>query len=75
VEFLAIDHENGGGKRHMKQIGGGGAMLARWLRDNKFPLGYRVACHNCNQSAGLYGCCPHKGQTSFWNSFGPGHTR
>lgn len=62
-EFLGFDHVNGGGTKHRKEIGGGGTKLVLWLRRNGYPKGFRVACHNCNQSLGLYGYCPHKGDS------------
>ena len=58
--FLTIDHIEGGGRQHIRQIGGGGIKLYRWLRNHKFPKGYRVLCMNCNW--GRYrngGECPH----------------
>ena len=60
LEFLAIDHVNGGGSAHRKEIkknGTGNFYL--WLKDNGFPLGFRVLCHNCNFAIGKYGICPH----------------
>lgn len=57
-EFLAIDHIEGGGKRHRIQIRIG---LDRWLVKNSFPDGYRILCHNCNMALGFYGYCPHGG--------------
>ena len=56
-EFLAIDHINGGGNKHIKSIGG---KLVRWLIKNNFPQGFRVLCHNCNMSLGHHGYCPHE---------------
>jgi hypothetical protein len=60
IEFLSIDHIDGGGNKHRleqaSKIGG----FYSWLKRNNFPKGYRVLCHNCNQSIGLYGYCPHK---------------
>jgi len=56
-EFLAIDHINGGGNKHVKSIGG---KLVRWLIKNKFPEGFRVLCHNCNMALGHHGYCPHE---------------
>ena len=56
-EFLAIDHINGGGGKHRKQVG---AKMDRWLRRNGYPEGFRVLCHNCNQAISHYGCCPHE---------------
>lgn len=57
IEFLSIDHVDGGGTKHRKQIGRGN--LYRWLINNNFPNNYRVLCHNCNQAIGIYGKCPH----------------
>ena len=59
IEFLCIDHITGGGVKHRKEVGGGN-NLYRWLKNNNFPKGFRVLCHNCNMSLGLYGYCPHK---------------
>jgi hypothetical protein len=56
-EFLSIDHINGGGGKHKKEHRG---HLYQFLRNNKFPDGYRILCHNCNMSRGLYGYCPHE---------------
>lgn len=59
--FLSIDHINGGGKRHREEIGlgSGGVLFYQWLKDNGFPEGYRILCHNCNQAMGTFGYCPH----------------
>ncbi len=61
-EFLAIDHINGGGKRHRKALNLGGSDFYRWLKRNHFPKGFRVLCHNCNLALGFYGYCPHQSQ-------------
>jgi len=58
IEFLSVDHVKGGGQKHRKVIGQSG--LYSWLKKNSFPPGFRVLCHNCNQSIGLYGYCPHQ---------------
>ena len=58
IEFLGIDHINGGGRAHRKSIGESG--LYCWLKRNNFPKGFRVLCHNCNQALGAYGYCPHR---------------
>lgn len=59
IEFMCIDHINGGGEQHRKALGGNGGAVALWLKRNNFPLGFRVLCHNCNSSIGYYGYCPH----------------
>ena len=59
LEFLAIDHIHGGGSRERKKVGTGFSFF-QFLIDSNFPPGYRVLCHNCNMSYGLYGYCTHK---------------
>lgn len=56
LEFLSLDHINGGGKKHIQSIG---YNLSAWLRKNNYPEGYRVLCHNCNFALGHYSYCPH----------------
>lgn len=57
-EFLAIDHIDGGGKEHRRQLNG--TRLEVWLKQNNYPSGFQVLCHNCNMAKGFYGTCPHK---------------
>ena len=57
IKFLCIDHINGGGVKHRKQIKGGNIYL--WLKKNNYPSGFRTLCHNCNSAFGFYGECPH----------------
>lgn len=57
VEFLGIDHINGGGRQHRKETG---SHFYGWLKQNNYPDGFRVLCNNCNLSIGLYGYCPHQ---------------
>jgi hypothetical protein len=57
-EFLSIDHINGNGARHRKEIHR--ASIYYWLIKNNFPDGFRILCHNCNQAMGIYGYCPHQ---------------
>mgnify|MGYP001609560470 CR=1 FL=1 len=58
-EFLTIDHINGGGRKHIKEVGGGGAFYY-WIVKNDYPKDLRLLCFNCNCSLGFYGYCPHK---------------
>lgn len=48
IEFLEIDHINGGGKKHKKSLHLYGNALYRWLVKNNYPDGYQVLCSNCN---------------------------
>ena len=59
-EFLGIDHINGGGNKHNKELHDKGTYLFAWLIKNNFPEGFRLLCHNCNMAIGLYGYCPHQ---------------
>lgn len=58
IEFLSIDHINGGGTKHRKEISH--ANIYVWLKRNKFPEGFQILCHNCNMSKAYYGYCPHR---------------
>ena len=64
IEFLTIDHINGGGNKHRRELFGvkvGGWHFNLWLIKNNFPEGYQIMCFNCNcgrvQNNGV---CPHK---------------
>ena len=56
IEFLGIDHIDGGGTKHRDSIA---RYFYKWLKDEGYPPGYRVLCHNCNMARGFYGACPH----------------
>lgn len=58
-EFLTIDHINGGGNKHRKEVTGHGTHFHIWLEKNGYPEGFRVLCANCNTSMGFHGYCPH----------------
>lgn len=59
LEFLCIDHIDGGGNEHRRRIGKSTRMF-EWLSKNGLPEGFRVLCHNCNLSIGFYGYTPHE---------------
>lgn len=59
VQFLSMDHINGGGNVHRRKIGLKASHPYKWLKDNGYPLGFRVLCMNCNFSIGLLKYCPH----------------
>lgn len=60
IEFLEIDHINGGGNKHRREIGQAAKKMYRWLKVNNYPSGFRVLCSNCNKSLGAFGYCPHQ---------------
>jgi len=66
-EFLAIDHKVKSGHKDRK-IGLYSRKLHQWLKKNGYPKDrFRLLCHNCNQSIGHYGYCPHKFNSNIEN--------
>lgn len=60
--FLTLDHTDGLGAKHRKEIfgaGTGGAAIYRWVIKNGFPDLFRVLCFNCNFAFHTLGSCPH----------------
>jgi hypothetical protein len=53
---LSIDHVNGGGKEHRKQLFGTGRgnnyRFYVWLIEQGYPDGFQVLCRPCNSSKG-----------------------
>jgi hypothetical protein len=41
-----LDHIDGGGNQHRRQIQ---TKLATWLRREGYPPGYQILCHECHQ--------------------------
>jgi hypothetical protein len=57
IDTLTVDHIDGGGNKHRKEVGFG---IAAWLKRNNFPLGFQVLCFNCNCGRHINsGVCPH----------------
>lgn len=62
MECLSIDHIEGNGAAHRRELTGNpadGRNFYIWLRKNNFPPGFRVLCHGCNFSLGRFGFCMH----------------
>lgn len=67
MAFLSIDHINNDGHQHrenLKQEGQksiSGNTMYKWLKNNNYPPGFQVLCHNCNQGKHINGgVCPHQ---------------
>jgi len=71
IKFLTIDHINGNGNIHRKNVckGRGGRNFYSWLKRNNYPVGFQVLCYNCNCGKSInkmsYNLdqCPHKDVT------------
>lgn len=50
IEFLCIDHINGGGTKHIVGLLKNRRDLYTELKKNGFPPGYQVLCQCCNQA-------------------------
>lgn len=60
--FLALDHIDGGGAAHRREIGSRNSnTMFLWAKRNGYPPIFQVLCHNCNMAKGFYGRCPHSG--------------
>lgn len=55
LDKLQIDHVDGGGRKHFKEIGFG--RLYAWLIKNDFPAGFITLCADCNFAWGHNRCC------------------
>lgn len=65
--FLTIDHIHNDGANHRRSLGykgngkGAHGKTLKWLKDNKYPLGFQILCMNCNMGKQRNkGICPHK---------------
>jgi hypothetical protein len=60
INFLTIDHINGGGTKHTQQVGPGDTLI-RWIVKNDYPNMFQILCYNCNCGRAKHnGICPHK---------------
>jgi hypothetical protein len=56
--FLCVDHIDGGGRQHRREIK---TDMYEWLRKMRYPPGFQILCWNCNNGRQLNGgVCPHK---------------
>lgn len=58
IEFLEIDHIDGGGKQHREKLNF--HNLAFWLKANKYPKGFQILCANCHKAKSWNRVCPHQ---------------
>jgi len=58
VMLLGLDHIEGGGTKHRREVT---TRMYEWAKRNNWPKIFRVACHSCNLGAHLNGgTCPHQ---------------
>jgi hypothetical protein len=60
-EFLTLDHVDGGGNQHRKELRKRKTTdIYTWAKKNGYPPGFQVLCMNCNWARGKFGECPHQ---------------
>ena len=61
LEFLTLDHINGKGNEHRRQVSqtSGGHSFYATLIKMEYPLGLQVLCWNCNMAKAHFDECPH----------------
>ncbi|KKN79314.1 hypothetical protein LCGC14_0340960 [marine sediment metagenome] len=47
IRALTVDHINGNGLKHRKEIKRRGTGIYHWLRKGGYPMGYQTLCMNC----------------------------
>lgn len=55
ADYLHIDHVDGGGRTHRREVGN----VYRDLRKRGYPDGHQVLCANCNMAKERGGCPKH----------------
>jgi hypothetical protein len=59
MSVLTMDHINGGGNKQRKETRiNSGLPFYAWIKNNKFPIGFQVLCHNCNHAKHIFSVCP-----------------
>ncbi len=62
--FLCIDHINGGGNRHLREIKKRGTRFWDWVRQQNYPPQFRLLCFNCNNATRWGRLCPHQAKAT-----------
>ena len=58
VQFLQVDHINGNGRQHRKELGGSGTQVYRYITKNNFPSEFQLLCKVCNYAKDTHIVCP-----------------
>lgn len=59
-KFLEVDHINGDGNKHRREIGTGAGPLYRWAKKRGFPPTLQILCGSCHTAKSFWGICPHQ---------------
>ena len=70
ADFLCLDHINGGGTLEINKFKNLYTLFVH-LKNNNYPKGYQVLCHNCNNSKADSALCVHNRESQFAFLFDP----
>ena len=61
VALLTIDHINGGGNQHRRELGARGVSLHQWIRAHPEEARrvLQPLCYSCHHGKDILGGCPH----------------
>lgn len=64
-DILELDHKNGDGAKHRKELGYtrdniNGAAMYRYAKKHNYPNIFRILCAGCNRSLGIRGYTPYE---------------
>lgn len=59
LPFLTVEHVNGGGRAHRKEVGGSSSLYRNIIQQG-FPDKFTILCMNCNFASRGGRTCPHK---------------
>ena len=62
AELMTIDHINGDGGEHRRQLGRSSRDFYRWLKKQGYPPGFQALCGSCNLAKSDRPECPLVGQ-------------
>jgi hypothetical protein len=62
AELLTIDHINGDGGAHRKQLGRSSRDFCKWLKKQGYPAAFQALCGSCNLAKSDRPQCPLAGQ-------------
>jgi hypothetical protein len=65
IEFLTIDHKDGDGAAHRREVfngrrRGSSTQFYCWLKKQGYPSNFQVLCFNCNCAKSDGAICPHQ---------------
>ena len=58
TQALQVDHVNGNGRQHRKELGGSSTQVYRHITKTNFPPEFQLLCKVCNYAKDTHTSCP-----------------